>query len=89
MRGRPSAVVDWMNASMGPKELDFGHFRYNLLSEFGFDVAHRFLVIYREVTGHEPNPFWEALNFGNHGSIRRDQVTDYDAFVNSLLERLT
>jgi aminoglycoside phosphotransferase (APT) family kinase protein len=86
--GRPSAVVDWMNASVGPMELDFNQFRYNLLGEFGFDVAQRFLQIYRQVTGHEPNPFWEALNFANLGPVMPQQIDDYDAYVQSLLAQL-
>ncbi len=87
-RGRPSAVVDWMNASVGPRELDFNQLRYNLLGEFGFDVAERFLHIYRLVTGHEPNPFWEALNFANLGPVEYAQIDEYDAYVHSLLARL-
>jgi hypothetical protein len=87
-RGRPSAVVDWMNASVGPRELDFNQLRYNLLGEFGFAVAQSFLHIYRQVTGHEPNPFWEALNFGNPGPIDPVQVGEYDAYIQSLLARI-
>ncbi len=87
-RGRPSAVVDWMNASVGPRELDFNQLRYNLLSEFGFAVAQRFLHIYRQVTGHEPDPFWEALNFANLGPVTHAQIDEYDAYVQSLLARL-
>jgi len=34
--------------------VDFGHFRYNLLGDFGFEVAERFLDIYRTVTRTEP-----------------------------------
>jgi aminoglycoside phosphotransferase (APT) family kinase protein len=41
-RGPPTGVVDWASACMGPVELDFGHFRHNLLGDFGFDVAERF-----------------------------------------------
>ncbi len=56
-RGRPTCLLDWITASMGPVELDFGHFRYNLLGDFGFEVAERFHVHYRQVTGEEPHPF--------------------------------
>jgi hypothetical protein len=78
-----------MNASVGPRELDFNQFRYNLLGEFGFDAAQRFLQVYRQVTGHEPNPFWEALNFANLGPVENAQVDDFDAYVESLLARLS
>src|SRR5713226_4377397 len=36
-RGRPTGIVDWINASMGPVELDFGHFRRNLVVDFGVE----------------------------------------------------
>jgi aminoglycoside phosphotransferase (APT) family kinase protein len=85
---RPSAVVDWMNASLGPRELDFNQLRYNLLGEFGFDVADRFLHIYRQVTGHDPNPFWEALNFASFGPVEKAEIDEYDAYVQALLVRL-
>jgi aminoglycoside phosphotransferase (APT) family kinase protein len=88
-RGTPTGVVDWMNASIGPRELDFNQLRYNLLDVFGLDVAQRFLHIYRQVTGHEPNPFWEALNFGNVGPIEPALADDYDAYVQSLLTRIS
>lgn len=87
-RNRPCAVLDWVSASIGPVELDFGHFRYNLLREFGFDAAERFLEIYREVVGEEPNPFWEALNFGDHWIHDTRNHRDVDAYVASLVARL-
>ncbi len=61
-RGRTTGVLDWASVSIGPMELDFGHFRYILLSDFGFEVAERFLDVYHAMTGTEPDPFWEALN---------------------------
>jgi aminoglycoside phosphotransferase (APT) family kinase protein len=87
-RNQPSAVLDWVSASIGPVELDFGHFRYNLLRDFGFDAAERFLKIYREVTGEEPNPFWEALNFGDQWIRDVHNPRDVDAYVASLVARL-
>jgi aminoglycoside phosphotransferase (APT) family kinase protein len=87
-RGRPTGLVDWIDASMGPVELDFGHFRRNLVTDFAFDVAERFLDHYRAVTGEEPNPFWEALNLsaGWAGSDR--QRSDTDAYAASLVAKL-
>ena len=87
-RGRPTCLVDWINASIGPAELDFGHFRYNLLGDFGFDVAERFLVHYRQVTGEEPDPFWEALNFAPETPRTEAERLTLDTYVASLLARL-
>lgn len=87
-RGRTTGVLDWASASIGPVELDFGHFRYNLLGDFGFEVAERFLDIYRTVTGTEPNPFWEALNFAPEWATSSRRAAEMDAYVGSLLARL-
>jgi aminoglycoside phosphotransferase (APT) family kinase protein len=88
-RGTPTAVLDWINASMGPAELDFGHFRHNLLGDFGFDVAERFLGHYRQVTGEEPNPFWEALNFAPAPPRTEAERIAFDTYVASLLAKLS
>jgi aminoglycoside phosphotransferase (APT) family kinase protein len=88
-RGRPTCLLDWINASMGPVELDFGHFRSNLLGDFGFDVAERFLVHYRQVTGEEPHPFWEALNFAPAPPRTETEKDTFDAYVGSLLAKLS
>lgn len=87
-RGRPTGLLDWINASMGPVELDFGHFRRNLVTDFGFDVAERFLAHYREVTGEEPHPFWEALNLNAAWANTDRQRSDFDAYIVSLLAKL-
>jgi aminoglycoside phosphotransferase (APT) family kinase protein len=88
-RGRPTGILDWINASMGPVELDLGHFRYNLLGDFGFDVAERFLDLYRQVTGEEPDPFWEALNFAPAQPGTEAERLAFDAYVGSLLAKLS
>jgi len=87
-RGRPTGILDWISASIGPVELDFGHFRHNLLSDFGFAAAERFLHFYREVTGEEPDPFWEAINLTPQGAETPQQRVDMDAYVASLLAKL-
>ncbi len=86
-RGRTTGVLDWASASIGPKELDLGHFRYNLLGDFGFEVAERFLDVYRAVTGDEPDPFWEALNFAPEWATTSHRAAQGDAYVRSLLAR--
>ncbi|TMF90760.1 MAG: aminoglycoside phosphotransferase family protein [Chloroflexi bacterium] len=87
-RGRPTAVLDWVNASMGPVELDFGHFRRNLVADFGFEVAERFLHLYREVVGAEPDPFWEALNLTPEWAKTEQQRRELDAYVGSLVAKI-
>jgi aminoglycoside phosphotransferase (APT) family kinase protein len=88
-RGRPTAVLDWVNASLGPVELDFGHFRRNLVADFGFAVAERFLEVYREVAGAEPDPFWEALNLTPEWAKTAHQRTQLDAYIGSLVAKLS
>jgi aminoglycoside phosphotransferase (APT) family kinase protein len=88
-RGRLTGIVDWVNASMGPVELDFGHFRRNLVIDFGFAVAERFLDHYRQVTGEEPNPFWEALNLSDKWVKTNRQRSDLDTYVASLVAKLS
>jgi len=55
IRGRlqpEPAATRWLTSYS--RGVDFGHFRYNLLGDFGFEVAERFLDIYRTVTRTEP-----------------------------------
>ena len=88
-RGRPTGVVDWVDAALGPVELDFGHFRHNLLFDFGYEAAERFAAVYREVTGEEPNPFWEALTLPNKWVMSPEQHGAMDRYVSSLVAQLS
>lgn len=88
-RGRPTGLVDWVNASIGPVELDFGHFRHNLLTDFGYDVAERFADLYRAVIGEEPNPFWEALTLDARWAKTPAQREATDVYVASLVSKLS
>jgi hypothetical protein len=72
---------------MGPAELDYSHFRHNLL-DFGFEVVDRFEHHYREATGEEPDPFWEALNFSPEWANRDRKHSAADAYVASLVAKL-
>jgi phosphotransferase family enzyme len=87
-RGRPAGVVDWMSAAVGPVEIDYGHFRHNLLNDFGFEAAERFAHHYREVKGEEPDPFWEALTLRTEWSRTEAQREALDAYVPSLVAKL-
>ena len=87
-RGQPVAL-DWINASMGPVELDYGHFRHNLVVDFGFEVAERFHRHYREVVRVEPDPFWEALNLDPEWARTKIQRREMDSYARSLLAKLS
>jgi aminoglycoside phosphotransferase (APT) family kinase protein len=87
-RDRPTGVVDWVNASIGPVELDFGHFRHNLLTGFGYEVAERFAELHRAVNGEEPNPFWEALTLDPDWAKTPAQRAATDTYVASLVAKL-
>ena len=87
-RGRPTGLVDWLNASMGPVELDFSHFRHNLVFHFGYEAAERFAGIYLAVTGEDPDPFWEALTLGVGWAETPAQREAMDRYVSSLVKKL-
>lgn len=57
----PGAVVDWVNACIGPAGVDLGHCRMNLVWLYGVDAADRFLAHYCALTGYWHNPFWDLL----------------------------
>jgi aminoglycoside phosphotransferase (APT) family kinase protein len=62
-RGRLSGVVDWTQASHGPRELDLAHMRWNLVADYGQQAADHFLVCYHATTGtplHD-QPYWDLV----------------------------
>jgi aminoglycoside phosphotransferase (APT) family kinase protein len=87
-RGRPTGIVDWMSASVGPVELDYAHFRHNLLFDFDYPVAEQFARHYRDVMGEEPDPFWEALTLSADWYRTAAQHEALDAYVQSLVAQL-
>jgi aminoglycoside phosphotransferase (APT) family kinase protein len=59
-RGKATGVIDWPNASIGPREVDVAHCRGNLAILHGVDVADAFLDAYRSVTGlRDYDPHWD------------------------------
>lgn len=60
-RGRVSGVVDWPNASIGPRTVDVVHCRTNLTRRFGMEVADRFSDRWQEVTGDPFHPWAEIV----------------------------
>lgn len=61
-----SAVVDWPNACMGPRQVDIGHCRWNLAMLYGQDAADDFLKAYRKK---DPDlaypPYWDLEMLSN------------------------
>jgi len=66
-RERLSGVIDWVQASVGPPDIDVGHCRLNLTLLFSADVADRFRQIYEAEAGRRVDPQWDVhslLSFG-------------------------
>lgn len=64
-QGEVSAVVDWVNACMGPAGIDTGHCRLNLVQLYGVQAADHFLSAYLEALGENreaANPYWDMLS---------------------------
>jgi len=59
--GTVSGVVDWVNACIGPLEVDVAHCRPNLAVTHGIEAADAFDSAYRRRTGTPPaDPYWDA-----------------------------
>ena len=67
LQGRVSAVLDFMDSSYGPREVDLAHCRINLAQLHGPDAADRFLEIYGELRGEgfAMHPHWDLVGFLN------------------------
>ena len=66
-RERLTGVIDWVQASVGPPDIDVGHCRLNLTLLFSADVADRFRQIYEAEAGRRVDPQWDVhslLTFG-------------------------
>jgi aminoglycoside phosphotransferase (APT) family kinase protein len=66
-RERLTGVIDWVEASIGPPDIDVGHCRLNLTLLYSADVAERFREIYEAEAGRKVDPWWDIhslLSFG-------------------------
>ncbi|MEX2229470.1 MAG: phosphotransferase [Dehalococcoidia bacterium] len=62
-RGRVTAVLDWVNASVGPSGVDVAHCRTNLAVLFGVDAADRFREHYEALPGAtRHDPYFDAVS---------------------------
>lgn len=66
-RERLTGVVDWLEASTGPPEIDVGHCRLNLTVLFSADVAERFHAMYEAESGHKVDPWWDIHALLSYG----------------------
>ncbi|HEY6176161.1 MAG TPA: aminoglycoside phosphotransferase family protein [Kofleriaceae bacterium] len=67
LRERLTGVIDWVEASIGPPDVDVGHCRLNLTLLFSADVADRFRQMYEAEAGRKVDPWWDVhalLSFG-------------------------
>jgi hypothetical protein len=59
-REQLTGVVDWVQASVGPPDVDIGHCRLNLTLLFSVDVAERFRERYEAEAGRKVDPWWDV-----------------------------
>jgi hypothetical protein len=58
--GRITAIVDWINACMGPPGIDVAHCRLNLALMYGPAVADTFLDAYQDAApDYRHDTFWD------------------------------
>jgi aminoglycoside phosphotransferase (APT) family kinase protein len=66
-RERLTGVVDWIEACVGPPEIDVGHCRLNLTVLFSADVADRFRAMYEAESGHTVDAWWDVHALLSYG----------------------
>ncbi len=79
-RGRVTAVIDWVNASIGAPEVDLGHCRWNLVVLGGVRLADTLLATYLDVmhtTKHEP--YWDIRTLLDAGYLGYTDIAQWRA----------
>ncbi len=93
-RGRLTGVVDWTQASWGPPALDVGHMRWNLVLDYGQQVADQFLACYRATTGRALNDqsYWDLVSLldllldgDDLGDIKPDDLRRFENYAKAVL----
>lgn len=69
-----TGVVDWVEACMGPPEVDVGHCRLNLAVLFSAEVAEQFREMYEAEAGTSLDPWWDLQSLLAYGSSWRDFI---------------
>jgi aminoglycoside phosphotransferase (APT) family kinase protein len=91
--GHLAGVVDWTSASTGQAAMDLAHWRANLGTRHGIEVADRVLPAYRAVTGGLPvaQPWWDVrivLDFLDEpDAMAGDDLAGLEAYLGALLRR--
>jgi aminoglycoside phosphotransferase (APT) family kinase protein len=76
-RGKVSGVIDWVNASMGPPQVDVAHCRVNLVALCGVEVADQFLDAYLALVDQPRSawhPYWDAVAVMDSGLATEPHV---------------
>ncbi|HET9624592.1 MAG TPA: aminoglycoside phosphotransferase family protein [Kofleriaceae bacterium] len=71
-RARLTGVIDWVEASVGPPDIDVGHCRLNLAVLFSADVAERFREHYEAEAGRAVDPWWDLHALLSYGPAWKD-----------------
>jgi aminoglycoside phosphotransferase (APT) family kinase protein len=66
-RGRLTGVIDWMEASQGPPDVDVAHCRLNLAVLFSSDWAERFRLAYEAEAGRTSDPRFDLASLVGYG----------------------
>lgn len=69
------AVVDWINACMGPAAVDVAHCRLNLALMYGITAADHFLAAYQQM-----NPTWQYQAFWDIDAAFSSNLTDLEPY---------
>ncbi len=82
-RERLTGVIDWVQASVGPPDIDVGLFRLNLTLLFSADVADRFRQIYEAEAGRKVDPQWDVHSLLTFGML---PPSDWKRFLPILID---
>lgn len=64
---RLSGVIDWTEASRGPREVDIAHCRWNLAVLFSFEMAEQFRLAYESESGLRTDPRFDLAELIGYG----------------------
>jgi aminoglycoside phosphotransferase (APT) family kinase protein len=86
-------VVDWTSASLGPVAADLAHWRANLGSRHGIEVADRVLAAYAAAGGVVPDAqaWWDVRMLLDYldapDALRGEELERCEAYLQALLAR--
>ncbi len=91
-RGRVTGVIDWTNASWGEPAMDLAHWRANLGTSYGVEVADRVVGAYAAAGGTASDQTWWDLRIlldfiGDEDWSPPHSLVTAEAYLESLLAR--